>query len=83
MPDAIELMEKWGVDLNRIHVRAFYNMNTILTPQIVELGPETEEGGKPEVYKKLPEHMDRDCMYVFRINPRHMIQIMNKPHQIK
>ncbi len=60
-----ELMEKWGVDLNRIHVRAFYNMNTILTPQIVELGPETEEGGKPEVYTKLPEHMDRDCMYVF------------------
>lgn len=60
-----ELMEKWGVDLNRIHGRAFHNMNTILTPQIVELGPETEEGGRPEVYTKLPEHMDRDSMYVF------------------
>ncbi len=60
-----ELMEKWGVDQNRIHGRAFHNMNTILTPQIVELGPETERGGAPEAYAKLPEHMDKENMYVF------------------
>lgn len=60
-----ELMEKWGVDINRIQGRAFHNMNTILTPQIVELGSETERGGAPEVYVKLPEHMDKENMYIF------------------
>lgn len=60
-----EMLEKWGVDLNRIHGKAFHNMNTLLTPQIVELGPKTEDGGSPEVYTRLPEYMDRDSIYVF------------------
>lgn len=59
------LMEKWGVDINQIHDRAFHNMNTILTPQIVELSPETEKGETPSAYTKLPEHMDKENMYIF------------------
>lgn len=60
-----ELLEEWGVDLNRIHGCAFCNMGKILTPQVFEISPETDRGGEPAIYDKLPEQMDKESMYVF------------------
>lgn len=60
-----EMMEGWGVDENRIHGRAFHNMNRLLTPEIVELGPAVDRGEEPQIHSELPEKLHKGTAYIF------------------
>lgn len=53
------------MDENRIHGRAFHNMNRLLTPEIVELGPAVDRGEEPEIHSELPEKLHKGTAYVF------------------